>query len=162
MREIGDDLSEVAAGGGVIAKRGADSVGLLFVFGAVDGVNAQRFEGAEQAEHAGDLGRLAAGILLVLFADTFPHRGGPVEVVLEVVADGSALVLVAHVEVAVRKAVQRISDLTELLVKRSATGVICIPVLAVCAKESFRTLVGIARWSPEALSGEQVEESVVL
>ena len=162
LGEIGDDLSEVAAGGGVIAKLGADSVSLLFVFGAVDGVNAELFEGAKHVEHAGDLGRLAAGILLVLLADTFPHRGGPVEVVLEVVADGSALVLVAHVEVAVLIAAQRISDLTELLVKSSATGVICIPVLAVCAKKSFWALVGIARWSPEALSGEQVEESVVL
>ena len=162
LGEIGDDLSEVAAGGGVIAERGADSVGLLFVFGAVDGVNVQRFEGAEQAEHAGDLGRLAAGILLVLLTDTLPHRFGPVEVVLEVVADGSALVLVAHIEVAVLILAQSISDLTELLVKTSSTGVICIPVLAVCAKESLWTLVSIARWSIEALSGEQVEESVVL
>ena len=162
LREIGDDLSEVAAGGGVIAKLGADSVGLLCVFGAVDGVNSQLFEGVEEVEHAGDIGWLAARILLVLLADTLLHTFGPVEVVSEVVADGSALVRVARVEVAVLILAQSISDLPELRVKTFATGVICIPVLAVYAKESFWTLVGIARWGPEALSGEQVEESVVL
>ena len=162
LREIGDDLSEVAAGGGVIAKLGADSVGLLCVFGAVDGVNSQLFEGVEEVEHAGDIGWLAARILLVLLADTLLHTFGPVEVVSEVVADGSALVRVALVEVAVLILAQSISDLTELLVKTFATGVICIPVLAVLAKDNFWTLVGIARWGPEALSGEQVEESVVL
>lgn len=87
------------------------------MFGAEERVDFQVFEGFEKFEHAGDFGGLAAGVVDVLSANTLLHRGVPGEGVLECMADGPALVLVAIVEVPVALTGESTSDRTKLRVE---------------------------------------------
>ena len=87
------------------------------MFGAEERVDFQVFEGFEKFEHAGDFGGLAAGVLGVLNANTLLHWGVPSEGVLECIADGPALVLVAIVEVQVCSLVESGSDRAKLRVE---------------------------------------------
>ena len=98
LREIGDYLSEVTAGGRIISKLGANSVDLFCVFGTVERVNVQLVERAEQAGHAADFAGLAAFIIRIDSANAFIYRDYPVEIIFEIPSDRSVLVSVTSVE----------------------------------------------------------------